>query len=80
MLTKRMCDSFRTQSRIALKGLCQGHESVELQQIFRLGHTSDLLYFGLQKALVALHKFRCARECLLTFRGVLPFSRVSRLL
>lgn len=58
VLTKRMCDSFRTQCRIALKGSCQGHESVELQQFFRLGHASDLLYFGLQ---VALHKLRCAR-------------------
>ena len=47
-------------TRHAVKGLYGGHESVELQQVLLLGHTSDLLCIAVQRAIVALHKWRAS--------------------
>ena len=47
--------------RQAVKGSTGGHESVDLQQVFLLGHSSDLLYVSVQRALKALHKWRSTR-------------------
>lgn len=47
-------------TRHAVKGLYGGHESVELQQVLLLCHTSDLLCIAVQRAIVALHKWRAS--------------------
>lgn len=47
-----------TSCRRAVKSHPGGHDSVHLQQMFLLGHSSDLLYVSVQRALCALHKWR----------------------
>ena len=37
------------------------HETNDLQQVLLLGHTSDLLLYGVQRAIRALHKWRSSR-------------------
>ena len=45
-------------ARPAVKGFLGGHESVDLQQVLLLGHSSDLLFIAVQRALRAWHKWR----------------------
>ena len=52
--------SFRTLARCAVKGYEGGHESVDLQQVLLLGHTSDLLFVSIQRVLKAFHLWRAS--------------------
>ena len=75
--------SFRTLARCAVKGYEGGHESVDLQQVLLLGHTSDLLFVSVQRVLKAFHVWRASHPLVPAVRpsGFLScFSRaVSRL-
>lgn len=59
--TVAAASAFLGQCRLAVKGFSGGHESVHLQQVLLLGHTSDLLFQCVQRALKALHKWRASR-------------------
>ena len=61
MPTKDYVSCLLRSVRQAVKGSTGGHESVDLQQVFLLGHSSDLLYVSVQRALKALHKWRSTR-------------------
>eukprot|EP00438_Fugacium_kawagutii_P017066 Skav215214 [mRNA] locus=scaffold1252:82926:90141:- [translate_table: standard] len=49
-----------TMCRRAVRGSERGHESVDIQQVLLLGHTSDLLCVSFQRAVKALHKWRAS--------------------
>ena len=49
-----------TLCRKAVQGSTGGHESVAIQQVLLLGHTSDLLCVSFQRAVKALHKWRAS--------------------